>query len=62
MNGVVAIFRKELRGYFTSPIAYVVAAVFWGLAGFFFVNILVRVINFSQQVDLFAQFGQENPF
>ncbi len=62
MNGVVAIFRKELRGYFTSPIAYVVAAVFWGLSGFFFVNILVRVINFSQQVDLFAQFGQENPF
>ncbi|MEN9240755.1 MAG: ABC transporter permease [Thermostichus sp. DG02_3_bins_51] len=62
MNGMIAIFRKELRGYFTSPIAYVVAAVFWGLAGFFFTNILVRVINYSQQVDLFAQFGQDNTF
>ncbi|MDX2271914.1 MAG: ABC transporter permease subunit [Cyanobacteriota bacterium] len=57
-NSVIAIFRKELRGYFTSPIAYVVAAAFWILAGFFFVNFVVQAVNISQQFDVFNQPGQ----
>lgn len=51
ISGVIAIFRKELRSYFTSPIAYVVAAVFWALSGFFFSQILARVILYSSEVD-----------
>ena len=31
-----AIFRRELRSYFTSPIAYIYIAVFYALASFYF--------------------------
>ncbi|WP_299489213.1 ABC transporter permease [Acaryochloris sp. IP29b_bin.137] len=31
-NNIVAIFRKELQGYFKSSLAYVIAGVFWLLA------------------------------
>ncbi len=59
MGGLIAIWRKELRGYFVSPIPYAVAAVFWLLAGFFFSNIVFRVVQESQRLDLFsAQTGQ----
>jgi ABC-2 type transport system permease protein len=55
ISSVIAIFRKELRSYFVSPIAYIVAAVFWALAGFFFTNILIAVINIAQQAAAFGQ-------
>ena len=38
---VLAIVRKELGGYFGSPLAYLVASIFWLLSGFFFVAILL---------------------
>ncbi len=59
MSGIIAIFRKELRGYFTSPIAYVVATIFWFLAGTFFSQIVTAVVRYSQQVD---SFGGAQPF
>ncbi|MEO1134317.1 MAG: ABC transporter permease [Cyanobacteria bacterium J06639_1] len=62
LSGTLAILRKELRGYFASPIAYIVAAVFWLLAGFFFSLILRGVIDTSQQADAFAQLGQTQSF
>ncbi len=55
IESMITIFRKELRGYFSSPIAYVVAAVFWLLAGFFFTQLIVGVVNQSQQADLLSQ-------
>ncbi|MEO0852772.1 MAG: ABC transporter permease subunit [Cyanobacteria bacterium J06648_11] len=61
-RGTLAILRKELRGYFASPIAYIVAAVFWLLAGFFFTQILRGVVLASQNADLPSQFGQAPPF
>ncbi len=45
ISNIVAIFRKELQGYFSSPFAYVVAAVFWLLSGFFFWTILNSIIQ-----------------
>jgi ABC-2 type transport system permease protein len=36
MNGVVAVYRKELLSYFRSPIAYFVLAVFLVGTGYFF--------------------------
>lgn len=42
---IIAIFRKELQGYFFSPFAYVVTAVFWALSGFMFFTILMSVIQ-----------------
>jgi ABC-2 type transport system permease protein len=41
VGNIMAIYRKELQGYFVSPFAYAIAGVFWLLAGFFFVAILV---------------------
>ena len=38
MRNIWAIFKKELRAYFTSPIAYVVFTVFLLLSGWFFYN------------------------
>ena len=43
----IAIFRRELQGYFASPLAYIVAGIFWLLSGFFYVYIL-----FSPEVGL----------
>jgi ABC-2 type transport system permease protein len=36
MTGACTIFRKELRGYFVSPIAYIVISIFLILTGWFF--------------------------
>ncbi len=33
---MLAIFKREMRGYFTSPIGYVYLAVFYFFAGFYF--------------------------
>ena len=42
MRNVLTIAGKELRGYFVSPIAYVVLTGFILLAGWFFYNLLTR--------------------
>jgi ABC-2 type transport system permease protein len=44
MRNIWAIFKKELRSYFVSPIAYVLFTVFFALAGYFFFS-LVAVFN-----------------
>ena len=33
---MTAIFRKEFRGFFTSPIGYIVIAAIFGFSGYFF--------------------------
>lgn len=54
-----AIFKKELKQYFTSPIGYVFIAVFMAVSGFFFwsVNIVFMTANmnsfFSQMTLVF---------
>lgn len=42
-NNIVAIYRKELQGYFGSPFIYIIAGVFWLLAGVFFILILNQI-------------------
>ena len=37
MSGVLAVYEKELAGYFRSPIAYFVVAVFLLATGYFFI-------------------------
>ncbi|HEY9298174.1 MAG TPA: ABC transporter permease, partial [Phormidium sp.] len=49
ISNIVAIYRKELQGYFASPLAYVVAGVFWLLSGYFFVAILLGQDGLIQQ-------------
>ena len=38
MRNALAIGGKEVRTYFSSPMAYVVAAIFLAATGFFFVQ------------------------
>jgi ABC-2 type transport system permease protein len=51
MRGILAIYRRELGGYFVSPIAYLVIGFFLLATGFFFYNYL----SFYSQQALMAQ-------
>jgi len=55
MQKILAIWQREMKAYFVSPIAYVVLTVFLFLSGFFFITILSAVI---QQSMMQGQFGQ----
>ena len=55
MTNVLAIWQRELKAYFVSPIAYVVLTVFLFLCGFFFYGILTAVV---QNTMMQGQFGQ----
>lgn len=48
MDGTITIFKREMVGYFYSPIAYVVIAVFLVFSGYFFATIL----SLTQQATL----------
>jgi ABC-2 type transport system permease protein len=48
---IVAIFRKELQSYLGSPVAYLVAAIFWLLSGNSFLDNLYKVIGRAAYVD-----------
>jgi len=50
MNNIWVITKKELRAYFTSPIAYVVITVFLVLVGFFFYSMIWWFNNQSMQM------------
>lgn len=38
MNNILTIFKKELRSYFTSPVAYIIIVVFLIITGWFFTS------------------------
>ncbi len=50
VSNIIAISKKELRTYFSSPLAYIVAAFFWFISGFFFVKILIGQQGIIQQI------------
>ena len=55
MQNILAIWQREMKAYFVSPIAYVVLTVFLFLSGFFFYSILAAVV---QSTMMQAQLGQ----
>lgn len=56
-SNVMAIAQRELQGYFASPWAYIVAAVFWFISGFFVVVILIGEQGIIQQIALSESTG-----
>jgi ABC-2 type transport system permease protein len=51
ISNLLAIFRKELLGYFSMPFAYIIATVFWLISGVFFGIILDQIIQNAAFVD-----------
>jgi ABC-2 type transport system permease protein len=58
MSNVLAIAHKELKSYFSSPIAYIAIGMWALLYGYFFVAILSFFVRQSMQMN---QFGMQGP-
>ncbi|MBI2963971.1 MAG: ABC transporter permease subunit [Deltaproteobacteria bacterium] len=58
MNRTWALYKKEVRSYFVSPLFYVVAAVFLSLCGFFFYSDLNFFLQFGFGMDIIGNFFQ----
>jgi ABC-2 type transport system permease protein len=58
MQNILAIWQREMKSYFVSPIAYVVLTVFLFFSGFFFYSILSAVV---QSTMMQAAYGQGSP-
>lgn len=57
LSNLLAIYRRELQSYFTSPLAYVIAVVFWLIGGLFLVTILLSPEGLIAQVSAADQLG-----
>lgn len=55
MNQILTMTGKELRVYFTTPLAYVIIAVFLLINGYLFYNITIFTVNQSMQMMRFQQ-------
>ncbi len=53
MHAMSAIYRREMRSYFVSPVAYIILTVFFILSGFFF----TQIVNYTGQANLGGLFG-----
>jgi ABC-2 type transport system permease protein len=53
------IFKKEMRLYFTSPVAYVILAIFLIIAGYFFYSIFAFFTMASMQAAMNPQMGRD---
>lgn len=61
LANILAIYRRELKAYFASPLAYVIAGIFWLLSGFFFVAILMGPEGLIAQAAARDRFGITDP-
>ncbi|MCY4606417.1 MAG: hypothetical protein OXE49_19445, partial [Gemmatimonadetes bacterium] len=57
MRNFAAVYTKEMRSYFVSPVAYVIAGVFLFLSGYLFRNILMQFNLWCLQFGQRAQMG-----
>ena len=55
MRGLWTVTKRELRGYLTSPVAYVLVAVFLMVSGYFFYNLLCCLDQFLKMCFLISK-------
>src|SRR5580765_2516110 len=58
MRSFVALFRRELRSYFGSPLVYLVAGAFLAYTGYYFHSDLVYFLTFGFGVNIMENFWQ----
>jgi ABC-2 type transport system permease protein len=58
MQNILAIWQREMKSYFISPVAYVVLTIFLVLAGLFFFGNLEEVIRYTLSQAQMGQAGQ----
>ena len=58
MQNIVAIWQREMKSYFVSPVAYVVLTIFLVLAGLFFFGNLDEVVRYTLSQAQMGQGGQ----
>ncbi|MDR0842009.1 MAG: ABC transporter permease subunit [Acidobacteriota bacterium] len=58
MQYVLAIWQREMKSYFVSPMAYVVLTIFLVLAGLFFFGNLEEVVRYTMMQAQMGQGGQ----
>jgi len=56
VRSFVALFRKELRSYFGSPLVYLVAAAFLAYTGYYFHSDLIYFITFGFGINIMENF------
>jgi ABC-2 type transport system permease protein len=61
MKKTFAIFEKEFKSFFYSPLAYVVIAVFTALTGYFFYKFLSSFVNYIMMATYQAQQMRQMP-
>ncbi len=61
MRNFMALFQREVRSYFHSPIAYAIIAGFLLIAGYFFYAILSSFLQYSLRASMQAQYYQMAP-
>lgn len=61
MRAVLAIFNKEFKSFFYSPVAYVIIAIFTVICGISFYNYLSEFINASLMDQMYAQQYRQAP-
>jgi ABC-2 type transport system permease protein len=55
MKNILAIWQREMKSYFVSPIAYVVLTVFLFIAGLFFYGALSYVVQSTMMQEAYGQ-------
>ena len=55
VRNVWIIFKKELRSYFVSPIAYILLAIFAVMCGFFFWNVVAMFVRMGMEAQMSGQ-------
>ena len=62
MRNIWIIFRREMRSYFVSPVAYAILVAFLGLSGWYFYHALVHFIVFAaKQTEMAMELEQAPP-